>query len=195
MAKRKSKKTTSSPKTSLPDLQQNADLWYRIHVLLYDLNNLGSNRHSNTRTSSTTNELYISTPYFTDSESLTIRTTLIDNDFATGDIDIDTDFATAFPSASKSKTKITMEEAIHQRLANFFDKRKASGDARPCGPHDMLPIFAGVFGINVRELNDEGFLRMVRRVGVGDFRVREGGGDEVAAQGVKKKRGKGGKDC
>ena len=38
----------------------------------------------------------------------------------------------------------TVEEVIQTRLSNFFNKRKASGDARPCGPHDMLPIYLSV---------------------------------------------------
>lgn len=70
----------------------------------------------------------------------------------------------------------TIEEAIKIRLANFYDKRKASGDFRPCGSHDMVCLFIweylGVFGIEKRELEDKRFLGRLRRMGF--LRLRGG---------------------
>lgn len=75
--------------------------------------------------------------------------------------------SSASASASTFYEKVTLEQAIHNRLANFFDKRGASGDSRPCGPHDMVPIYMSVFGIGKEELRDERFLGRLRRSGLG----------------------------
>lgn len=80
-----------------------------------------------------------------------------------------------------------MEEAIHERLTDFFDKRRASGDARPCGPHDMVPIYATVFGIPKEQLSDERFLGHLRRSGLGESRPK----DETAAKDKGESHGKG----
>jgi hypothetical protein len=61
---------------------------------------------------------------------------------------------------------VTAEEAIKARLAGFLSKRKASGDARPCGPHDLAPVYMRVFGVAKAEIEDERFLRRLRRSGV-----------------------------
>jgi hypothetical protein len=82
---------------------------------------------------------------------------------------------------------MTIEEAIKSCLENFFENLKASGDARPCGPHDMGPIYRAVFGITKEELRNEKFLSRLRRVGLGQPKgrtVEEGG------YGKQKKAGK-----
>lgn len=66
-----------------------------------------------------------------------------------------------------------MEEAIHERLVGFFDKRRASGDSRPCGPHDMAPIYEKVFNIEPSELRNEHFLSRLRRSGLGESLSKE----------------------
>ncbi|CAD0089242.1 unnamed protein product [Aureobasidium mustum] len=58
-------------------LQMNKDLWYKIHVLLYDLCNIATDRAAESRTLATTDELYISAPYFTPEEATLIKTTNI----------------------------------------------------------------------------------------------------------------------
>jgi hypothetical protein len=68
--------------------------------------------------------------------------------------------------ATEPKHLITVEDAIKGCLENFFEKRRASGDARPCGPHDMGPIYLAVFGISKAELKDEKFLSRLRRAGL-----------------------------
>ncbi len=141
-----------APKATISDLQQNADLWYQIQVLLYDLTNLGCNHLSERRLSATTNELYISMPYFTDSEATTTRPTLVDNDLILEDTDIQGEIYCQ--GITPCQGLVTVENAIHQRLVDFFEKRKPSGDARPCGPHDMVPIYVGVFGIEKNVLRE-----------------------------------------
>lgn len=149
--------------TTLSAIRQNADLRYQIQVLLYDISNVALNPNSEKRISSTTHELYISTPYFTDAEAVRIRTALIDD--ALEEID--------GWGSDAQKEDVTVEEAIHKCLSGFFDKRKASGDARPCGPHDMIPVYTTIFGISKDELKDERFLNRLRRSGVGDVRNKE----------------------
>lgn len=60
-------------------------------------------------------------------------------------------------------TTMTVEDAIQSRLAGFLGKRKASVDARPCGPHDLGSIYLSVFGISKGDLKDERFLARLRR--------------------------------
>lgn len=73
-----------------------------------------------------------------------------------------------YDDESRSPKGVTLEEAIYDRLSSFFDKHKASGDARPCRPHDMDPIYGDVFEIPKEKLEDERFLARLRRSGLGD---------------------------
>lgn len=172
-------------------LRQDTDLCYRIRVLLYDLSNIANDSFSERRLSSTTHPLYISEPYFTASEAAGILNALVDDPAsieATHCLTVD------HKDTSASSPCLTVEETISQTLANFFDKRRASGDARPCGPHDMVPIYAGIFGIQKDELRNESFLSRLRRSGLGN--VSSKNEPTVAANGSsdgkgKKKGGKG----
>ncbi|KAL8950364.1 MAG: hypothetical protein Q9222_003598 [Ikaeria aurantiellina] len=146
------------PTTSLSQLRENPDIWYRVQVLLHDLKNVGNDILSEKRLLTTTNELYISTPYFTEAEAAQILSAVVEpGSLSEESID--------FPS---SPPKATIQDTIHEGLASFFEKRKASGDSRPCGPHDMLPIYLDVFNLQRKDLQDEKFLGRVRRSGLGD---------------------------
>ena len=199
------KDVTQSERTTISVLRQELELWYRLHVLLYDLNNVANDPSSEKRICSTTNELYISEPYFTDSEAIRIRTAIADGIVDNTDeaIDAATNIAaeaegertTTVSKSDKTSTldkDATVEEVIHTRLTNFFDKRKASGDARPCGPHDMLPIYLSVFGVGKEGLKDDRFLSRLRRSGLGDFQSMEGNRAEHQSMksGKGKKKGK-----
>ncbi|KAI9711464.1 MAG: hypothetical protein M1820_002027 [Bogoriella megaspora] len=143
MAQR-SNPTPPSPSTAsstLADLREDPNLWYKICVLNYDLHNLKKDHNSEKRTLCTTDELYISTPYFTSDEARRIKSTVLDD----GD---------------------TIEQAIATSLANFFEKRRASGDSRPCGPHDMAPVYRLCFGVDKAEIEDRRFLSRLRRSGL-----------------------------
>ena len=156
------KPALQSATVTLSDLRGNSDLWYRIHVLLHDLKNV-KDSPSEKRLSTTMNELYISEPYFRDFEATKIRTALISDFDEPGFLD----------GISTDVQEITVERALHYKLANFLDKRKASGDARPCGPHDMVPIYSSIFGITKEDLGDERFLGRLRRSGLGDSSVKK----------------------
>ena len=177
-----------SERTNLTVLRQELDLWYRLQVLLYDLKNVAKDLSSEKRICSTTNELYISEPYFTDSEAVRIRTAIVDGVLGNADGGIDTatnvtveteeggtlDLSKSDSISSTLSEPATVEEVIHTRLSNFFNKRKASGDARPCGPHDILPIYLSVFKVCKEGLEDNRFLGRLRRSGLGDHRAAEG---------------------
>ena len=170
-------KRPESIKTTLSALRQDLELWYRIQVLLYDLSKVARDPQSEKRVSSTTHPLYISEPYFSDSESTRILTAVIDDS-------TNVQAMTApYPNSDDDKPNLpegtTIEEAIYDRLTNFLDKRKASGDARPCGPHDMVPVYGSIFGIPKEKLEDERFLARLRRSGLGDIRSKQ----ETAAKG------------
>ena len=155
--------------TTLSTLRQDTDLWYRVRVLLNDLSTIGSDPSAERRLSLTAHELYISAPYFSESEAVKVRTIQIQNtvEAATTEEQSATGSQETPPS---SVEMITLEEAIYKRLANFFDKRRASGDSRPCGPHDMVPVYMSVFCIGKDELKDERFLSRLRRSGLGDLK-------------------------
>lgn len=124
---------------TLSDLRKNDGLWYRILVLIYDFQHQKDER-SKRRMDKTIHPIYISSPYFTLEEAESIKTALVKS--------------------------YTLETTIYESLRNFTDKRKASGDYRPCGPHDMLPTFLTCFGIEKSEITDEKFVSRVKRHGL-----------------------------
>jgi hypothetical protein len=184
-AAQKAKEALQVTKTTLSDLKQDTNLWYKIQVLIYDLCNIKTDPSSESRTLLTTDELYISGPYFTASESALIKATIIQeirNTGVTTETEETTEEITAVEGAATAKKlgslaverePKTIEEAIKERLAGFFDKRRASGDSRPCGPHDMAPIYGSVFGIRHSEMQDERFLSRLRRSGLAESSVKE----------------------
>ena len=196
------KTATQSERTNLSALRQEFELWYRLYVLLYDLKNVGNDPSSEKRICSTTNELYISEPYLTDSEAIRIRTAIVDSVLGNADEAIGaatfvtaeaeeggtTDLSKSDSTSSTVNKDATVEEVIHNRLSDFFNKRKASGDARPCGPHDMLPIYLSVFSVGKEGLKDDRFLSRLRRSGLGDCRATEG--NRVKDQSMKLCKGK-----
>jgi hypothetical protein len=187
--KGKAKTAPELTKSTLSDLREDDNLWYKIHVLIYDLCHIKTNPSSEARTLLTTDELYISGPYFTPSESALVKGTII-SDIRNTEIAIETEEATQEITALEetptfqtletnedltlSREPKTIEDAIKERLAGFFDKRRASGDSRPCGPHDMAPIYESAFGIKHSELDDERFLGRLRRSGLGEMTEKKG---------------------
>lgn len=134
--------TDSSRHYTLAELRDNPDMWYKICLLIYDLRNMTKDKTCENGTLQTIDALYISAPYFSDEEAAIVKN------------------ATMTPGAS-------IEQAINTNLENFFEKREASGDCRPCGPHDMVPVYLSCFGIDKSEIEDEKFVSRVRRSGLG----------------------------
>ena len=139
------------PRSAVSDLKQDPDLLYRIRVLFYDLRNMPTNRASEHRSPRTTNELYISDPYFTPSQANLIKAANT-QEYMKAELDEGVDDDEMAKEEEAMREPQPVEKAIKARLTNFFEKRRASGDSRPCGPHDMAPIYESVFGINRSEL-------------------------------------------
>ena len=178
-------KQAEAAKITLSELKGNRNVWYKIHVLIYDLCNIKNDRSSESRIERTVDELYISEPYFTTSEAAFIKATLVEITKSTEDI-IDNEVISNEEVNSATKGFKAVEEAIKERLSNFYDKRKASGDFRPCGPHDMVPVYLSVFGIPRGELEDERFLGRLRRSGLDKSQEQH----NEARNAEKKKKGK-----
>jgi len=167
----------------------------KIHVLLHDLCNIARDRAAEARTLATTDELYISGPYFSPEEAMTIKATLVSPP-SLNEIPEFESLSLADPISVDERTKevsapetMTIEAAIKFTLQNFFAKRRASGDARPCGPHDMGPIYQAVFGITKEDLKNEKFLGRLRRAGLSQSKEKEKNASE-GISGKQKKRGR-----
>ncbi|KAK2020892.1 hypothetical protein LX32DRAFT_632462 [Colletotrichum zoysiae] len=142
-------------------------LGYKIRVLLYDLRNLANDPSSERRLNATTDEHYISAPYFPQEEAALIKTALVDVDLD-GWLDPSTADYTEDPNAPSLSSRLrnqSVEAAIRIMLGNFLEKRRASGDSRPCGPHHLAPIYAALFGLDMAELKYDKFLSRLRRTG------------------------------
>ena len=175
----------SNLKPTLSRLREDSNLWYRIHILLYDFNNVAQDPQSEKRLSLTLHPLYISSPYFSDAESTRILQTIIHDPTATSAPTTSDDDDDRIMTLTRKEA--TIEQAIYDKMTNFLTKRKASGDARPCGPHDLVPIYGAIFSIAKDELEDERFLARLRRSGLGDGSKKE----ETAINGSAKKCTKG----
>lgn len=126
-----------------------------------------------------------------------VNHTTVNEDLELSLEDVEPSTSTSISTSTSDNTKgdtrlksMTIEEAIKNRLANFFDKRKASGDSRPCGPHDMAPIYEKVFGISNAEIQDERFLSRLRRSGLPSNNPEKA---DITKQELKAKQKKGGK--
>ncbi|RBA15137.1 hypothetical protein FPRO05_12977 [Fusarium proliferatum] len=138
-------------------------LGYRIRVLLHDFLNVTKDSRSQKRLNSAIDEHYISGPYFDEGQAAMVKAAIIDVDLvnhvaADGIEDIDRDLI--------SQQGNSFETAVRTLLGGFLDKRRASGDARPCGPHHLAPLYAKFFGIDLEELKEDKFLGRLRRAGI-----------------------------
>lgn len=123
-----------SPPLTVSDLRKDPAIWYRVLLLIHDLQNFKHDTSSRNRLDETTHERYLSAPYFaTDEDVAKVRGALTEDE------------------------GVTVDEAITKRLEGFLEKRRASGDMRPCGPHDLGPVFMECFGVEKGETAGEGF--------------------------------------
>lgn len=125
------------------------------------MHNIAKDKSSEARTLRTTDELYISALYFTAADAALIGGTIVEVEEVIAYADLD-----ATDRREGEGEEMTIEEAIKGRLERCFEKRRASGDSRPCGPHDLAPIYE-VFGILRSGILGEGFLGRLRS-GLGD---------------------------
>ncbi|OAA67436.1 hypothetical protein ISF_03612 [Cordyceps fumosorosea ARSEF 2679] len=142
-------------------VRDDPNLGYKLRVLIYDLLNISKDPDSERRLNSTVDEYYISQPYFSFKESEVIKSAIIDAEPSLYHIPGNICCSGGDQLSSKS-----VEEAMRLLLSDFLDKRRASGDSRPCGPHHLAPLYAALYGIDMAELQVAKFLGRLRRNGV-----------------------------
>ncbi|PLB52509.1 hypothetical protein P170DRAFT_507279 [Aspergillus steynii IBT 23096] len=133
---------------SIPDLQDNSiypTLWYRIHILLFDLENFKERTDASERLERVNDISYLGEPYFSSKESSAIKNTTM-NGRALSNI---------------------IQDNLEERLQRRIKKRVDSGDYRVCAAHDLAPILATALGIDLKQLRkDEEFTDIVEKNGL-----------------------------
>ncbi|RHZ48597.1 hypothetical protein CDV55_101413 [Aspergillus turcosus] len=131
--------------TSLRNSEVSPTLWYRLHVLLYDLQHFNQRPDSRERLETVSDLSYIGSPYFNDEETATIKNTLVHG---------------------KTIAQI-IEQELQERLERRNKKRVDSGDFRVCAAHDLAPILAATLGTNLKQLDkDKRFLLLINARGL-----------------------------
>lgn len=119
--------------TSIEDLKAQPSLWYKIHVLVYDLRNFQANSQAQARLDGVEDLSYIGTPYFDLVEVQQLKACVVD---VTNSTDLE----------------MVIKDTLRERLERRMKKRVESGDYRVCTAHDIAPIFEKAFCINLKEL-------------------------------------------
>jgi hypothetical protein len=152
-------------------------LGYKIRVLLHDFLHVTKDPNAEKRINSTTEEHYISLPYLDDNQAKTIKRAIVDvglGNRGPAAASVNANLAEEDDILNRRGSELvlashvgeTFDAAIRAMMNNFIEKRRASGDARPCGPHYLAPMYASLFGIEMEELQDPKFLGRLRRNGV-----------------------------
>ena len=116
---------------SLLDLKSDRHLWYKLHVLIYDLRHFEDSDLIRSRLETIVDPSYLAAPYFTAAEAEKIKDARVDGDKALSAL---------------------MEETLNERLERRMKKRVESGDFRVCAAHDVAPILEKAIGIRPKDL-------------------------------------------
>ena len=123
---------------SLAELKTDSDIWYKIHVLLYDLRHFEQSNVSQSRLETVIDPSYLGEPYFNPEEAEKINGARLDAD---------------------KTLSLLIEETLNERLERRMKKRVESGDYRVCAAHNVAPILEKAFGIKPKDLErDQVFL-------------------------------------
>ncbi|KAL5348573.1 hypothetical protein ACLOAV_005990 [Pseudogymnoascus australis] len=130
---------------SVEELKAQPYLWYKIHVLLYDLRNFQENSQSQERLDTVLDISYIGMPYFDQVEAQQLKACTVD--------------------AMNSKTLETLiKDTLGERLERRMKKRVDSGDYRVCAAHDISLLFEKTFSIKPKYLQTNiEFLTLLKR--------------------------------
>ncbi|KAK1525191.1 UMTA methyltransferase [Colletotrichum abscissum] len=154
--------SATSPKLTTSSINADPILGYKIRVLILDFLRKAKDPEAQRRIDSTTEVNYISGPYFDQEQAKRVRE-------ATVDVELQISISAATQDNHEGDENeernprvrisgLTVEEAIETVMNGFLDERRASGDTKPCGPHDLAPIYAALFGIHLLELQSHQFL-------------------------------------
>ncbi|KAK1466695.1 UMTA methyltransferase [Colletotrichum melonis] len=135
--------STTSPRLTTSSINADPILGYKIRVLIHDLSEKQKTPKRNDESTQRPREATIDV-------ELQISTSAATQDNHEADENEERDSRVRISG-------LTVEEAIETVMNGFLDKRRASGDARPCGPHDLAPIYAALFGIHLLELQSQQF--------------------------------------
>ena len=116
---------------SLSELKMNSNVWYKIHVLLYDLRHFEQIKVSQSRLETVIDPSYLGEPYFNQDEAEKIKGARLDG--------------------NKTLSAL-IEETLNERLNRRMKKRVESGDYRVCAAHDVAPILEKALGIKPKDL-------------------------------------------
>lgn len=108
-------------------------LWYRIHVLLFDLQHYTQRADSRNRLEAVVGPSYLGAPYFESQEAEAIRTV---------------------DCRGKPLSQI-LQTRLDERLSRRMDKRVESGDFRVCAAHDLAPVLGEQLGVDLKRLSKE----------------------------------------
>ncbi|KAK1675664.1 putative C6 transcription factor [Colletotrichum godetiae] len=161
---------STSPKLTTSSINTDPVLGYKIRVLVLDFLKEAKNPDAQQRINSITEANYISGPYFDQEQAKQVREATVNVDLP---INLTAPTQVNYEGGENEDSDLrvriiglTVEKAIKTVMNGFLDKRRASGDARPCGPHDLDPIYAALFGVRLSELQSDNFLSRLRRSGV-----------------------------
>ncbi|KXH29138.1 UMTA methyltransferase [Colletotrichum simmondsii] len=134
----------TSPKLTTSFINADPILGYKIRVLIHDFLKESKEPDAQRRIDSTTEVNYISGPYFDQEQAKQVREATVDVELQIGTSAATQDNHGGNENEERvSRVRIsglTVEEAIETVMNGFLEERRASGDARPCGPHDLAPI-------------------------------------------------------
>jgi hypothetical protein len=128
--------TIAPERNTVSSLREDENLWYKVRVLIYDLRNMDKDHASEQRTLCTTDELYISAPYFIPAEASRIKKAIIERTARSSSLNADegqprddvSSISALIEPGHVGGTE-TIEGEIKTRLVTFFEKRRASGDS------------------------------------------------------------------
>ena len=124
--------TPNTSSLSLLELKQNSTIWYKIHVLLYDLRHFEQSLVSQCRLETVVDPSYLGEPYFNPDEAEKVKYARLDG-------------------VDKTISGL-IEETLRERLQRRIKKRVEIGDYRVCAGHDVAPILEKTFGIKPKDL-------------------------------------------
>lgn len=107
------------------------NIWYKFHVLLYNLRHFEQTNVSQSRLETALDPSYLGEPYFNQDEAEKFKGARLDGD---------------------KTLPALIEETLNERLDRRMKKRVESGDDRVCAAHDVAPILEKALGINPKGL-------------------------------------------
>ena len=111
---------------SLLELKIDSTIWYKIHVLLYDLRHFNESNVSPSRLEIGIDPSYLGEPYFNLDEAMKIKGVRLDRD---------------------RTIAASIDETLNKWLNRRMKKRVESSDYRVCAAHDLVSIVEKLLGI------------------------------------------------